>query len=178
MRSLTKLFRSSRRAPIRRADLRWRPAMLQLEDRVTPSTVSSITAGFNGTKIPAGDTIWFNSSFQASGLPKTGSVTIHVEDGAIDFTAGGTPYHVAVPNGVIVLTAGATTASAVYDPTDNDWDVSAPIGGTGDIFMSGVEVPVNANLSGGIKNVTWSGAFWSDTPNVTVNWKWAAAVYK
>src|SRR5262249_19015996 len=102
----------------------------------------------------------------------------HVEDGAIDFTAGGTPYHVAVPNGVIVLTAGATTASATFDPTDNDWDVSAPIGGTGDIFMTGVEVPVTANLPGGIKNVTWSGAFWSDTPNITVNWKWAASVYK
>src|SRR5437763_485905 len=101
MRSFTKLFRSPRRAPVRQCDLRWRPAMLQLEDRVTPSTVSSITASFNGTKIPAGNTIWFNSSFQASGLPRSGLVTIHVEDGAIDFAAGGTSYHVAVPNGVI-----------------------------------------------------------------------------
>src|SRR5262249_47624415 len=31
---------------------------------------------------------------------------------------------------------------------------------------------------GGIKQVTWSAAFWSDTKGVTANWKWAAAVYK
>ena len=37
--------------------------------------------------------------FTASGQSKTAPVTIHVEDGAIDFTAGGTAYHVPVPNG-------------------------------------------------------------------------------
>jgi SdrD B-like domain len=156
---------------------RWRPDILVLEDRTVPSMVSAITASFNGTAIPAGRTIWFSSAFTASGLPKTGSVTIHVEDASIDFTAGGTAYHVPVPNGVIVLTAGANSASASYDPGDNDWDVSAPTGGTGDVFMGGVAVPVTTALPGGIKNVTWSASFWSDTANVTVNWKWSASVY-
>lgn len=159
--------------PVNRA----RPDLLVLEDRTVPSAVSSITASFNGTAIPAGRTIWFSSALTASGLPKTGSVTIHVEDAAIDFTAGGTAYHVAVPNGVIVLTAGATSASATFDAGDNDWDVSAPTGGTGDVFLAGVAVPVTTALPGGIKNVTWSASFWSDTANVTVNWKWSAAVY-
>src|SRR5207248_6744442 len=128
---------------------------------------STIAGNFNGAAIPAGDFLWFDAAFQASGVPKTGTATIHVEDGAIDFTANGTPYHVAVPNGVIVLTPGATTASVSFDPSDNDWDVSAPAGGTGDVFMGGVGVALPNGLPGGIKNVTWSAAFWSDTPNIT-----------
>src|SRR5262249_14766332 len=56
------------------------------------------------------------------------------------------------------------------------WDVSAPSGGTGDVFMGGVAFPVTTSLPGGIKNLTWSAAFWSDTAGVTINWKWAASV--
>jgi hypothetical protein len=36
---------------------------------------------------------------------------------------------------------------------------------------------VPTNLPGGIKNVTWSGTISTDTPGVSVNWKWGAAVY-
>jgi hypothetical protein len=149
-----------------------------LEDRLVPSTVSSIAGNFNGTAIPAGSTVWFNSCFTASGLPKSGQVTLHADNAAIDFTAGGVAYHVAVPNGLIVLTPGATSASVTYDPTDNDWDVSAPTGGTGNVFMGGVALQVPNGLPGGIKNVTWTVDLWSDTPGITVNWKWAASVYK
>src|SRR5262249_22025322 len=120
---------------------RWRPSLEALEDRMVLSTLSSITANFNGTAIPAGASVWFNGAFTATGLPKT-PVTVHVENGSIDFTSGGTAYHVPVPNGVIVLTPGATSASASFDPTDNDWDVSAPSGGTGDVFLGGVSLPV------------------------------------
>ena len=156
---------------------RWRLELEGLEDRSVPSTTSSLAANFNGTAIPAGDTVWFNAVFSATGLPKSAPVTLHVVNGEIDFTAGSTPYRVAVPNGVIVLTPGATSAATSYDPTDNDWDVSAPSGGTGNVFMGGVALPVTSNLPGGIKNVTWTADFWSDTAGITVNWKWAAAVY-
>lgn len=155
----------------------WLPTVENLEDRMTPSTVSSIAASFNGTAIPTGDTVWFNAAFTASGLPKGATVTVHVDNGAIDFSANGTAYHVPVPNGVIVLTPGATSASVSFDPNDNDWDVSAPTSGAGDVFMGGVAWPVQSNLPGGIKNVTWSAAFWIDMAGVTVNWKWAASVY-
>jgi hypothetical protein len=178
--SVLRSLRASRRSrPVAGVNRQRRALTLEgLEERTVLSTASSITANLNGTAIPAGDTLWFNSAFQASGLPKTGSVTIHAENQAISFTSGGTQYSVAVPNGVIVLTAGATTASASYDPTDNDWDVSAPASGAGDVFMGGVALAVPNGLPGGIKNVTWTGDFWSDTPNVAVNWKWAASVYK
>ncbi|MGC1322032.1 MAG: hypothetical protein WA849_07610 [Candidatus Udaeobacter sp.] len=32
-------------------------------------------------------------------------------------------------------------------------------------------------IFGGLKNITWSGVITSDTPGVSVNWQWAAAVY-
>jgi hypothetical protein len=173
----TRIRPVSRKARAPLAKRRRQPTYEVLENRDTPSTVSSIAANFNGTAIPAGDTIWFSGSFQAGGLPPGASVTLHVENGAIDFTSGGTPYHVAVPNGVIVLTPGATSASTSYDPNDNDWDVSAPTGGAGNVFMGGVALPLTSALPGGIQNVTWTASFWSDTNNINVNWKWAAAVY-
>src|SRR5262245_28017809 len=92
-----------RTEPARR---RAQPGLEALEDRSVPSMVSSIAANFNGSAIPAGETVWFNASFTASGLPKGAPATVHVENGSIDFTAGGLAYHLAVPNGVIVLTPG------------------------------------------------------------------------
>ena len=157
---------------------RCRPTLECLEDRCVPSTMSSIAGNFNGTAIPAGDTVWFNSSLTATGLPKGAAATVHVVNQSIDFTAGGAAYHLAVPNGVIVFNPGATSASTSFDPSDNDWDVSVPSGGSGDVFMGGVGLQVPNGLPGGIKNITWNAGFWSDTAGITVNWNWAAAAYK
>jgi hypothetical protein len=148
-----------------------------LEERSNPSTTSSIAASFNGTAIPAGDTIWFNAACAASGLPSGATVTFHVENQSVSFTAGGANVNVPLPNAVIVLTPGATSAAASYDPGDNDWDVSAPTANAGNVFMGGGGFPVANALPGGIKSVTWTANFWSDTPNTTLNWKWGAAVY-
>jgi hypothetical protein len=35
-----------------------------------------------------------------------------------------------------------TSASSTFDPTDSDWDTSVPSKGTGDVFLSGVALPV------------------------------------
>src|SRR5262249_15882771 len=148
-----------------------------LEDRCVPSTMSGITANFNGTAIPAGDSIWFSSALTVSGLPKTTTATVHVVNASIDFTASGNPYHLAVPDADIVFTPGATTASTTYDPSDNGWDTNAPSSGTGDVFMSGVALQLPTLLPGGIKGVTWNAGFWSDTPGLSIKWKWSAAVY-
>jgi hypothetical protein len=148
-----------------------------LEERAVMST-SSITANFNGTAIPAGSNLWFSASLQAGGLPNTGAVTVHADNGVITFTASGTTYNVPVPNGVIVFTPGATSASATFDPNDNDWDVGVPSGGTGHVFMGGAELALPNGLPGNVQNVTWSANFWSDTANVNVTWQWAAAAYK
>ena len=115
-----------------------------LEDRSTP-TVSAITASFNGTKIVAGNTIWFSSVAKLSGLGSA-PVNLHVEGGTIDFTAGGVPYHLLVPNGVLVVTPGATSASTSFDPNDNDWDTSVPSSGTGEVLLSSVMMPAASDL--------------------------------
>ncbi len=174
---LTRL-RNSLRPPTRPTTNRYRPALDVLEDRAVPSASSSLAQNFKGNAIPAGDTLWFSAVGQVGGLPPgTTSAELHVENGVISFTANGTPYSVSVPNGDIVFTQGATSESASYDPTDNDWDVSVPTGGTGNVFLGGVALPVTAALPGNIKNVTWSASFWSDTANLNVNWSWGAAVY-
>jgi hypothetical protein len=48
----------------------------------------------------------------------------------------------------------------------------------GNTFFSGLSFQVPAGgLPGSIHPVTWSGTISIDTPGVTVNWQWAAAVY-
>jgi hypothetical protein len=154
------------------------PEVLTLEDRTVPSTVSSITQNFNGAAIPAGDTIWFDAEMQASGLPGgTTTATVHVTNQTISFTSGGQNYSYAVPDADVVLTAGATSSSVSYDPSDNGWDIGAPTGGTGHVFMGGMGLALPNGLPGNVKNVTWSASFWSDTQNVQVQWQWGAAVY-
>jgi hypothetical protein len=182
VKQFTRFFRSlaAKKKTVKRqgtALRNFRPELVLLEDRTVPSTVSSISMNFNGTPIPAGDTIWFDADMSVGGLPKTGSATIHVTNQTISFTAGGQNYSIAVPDSDIVLTQGATTSSATFDTSDNGWDVAAPTGGTGHVFMSGVGFSVLNALPGNIQNVTWSGSFWSDTQNLNVNWQWGAAVY-
>ena len=47
-----------------------------------------------------------------------------------------------------------------------------------EIFLSGLAFMVPASgLSGGINPVVWTGTFSSNTPGVSVHWKWGAAVY-
>ena len=58
------------------------------------------------------------------------------------------------------------------------WVTRVPSSGlAGNTFFSAVSYLVPSNLPGGIHPVTWSGTISSDTPGVSVNWKWAAAVY-
>jgi hypothetical protein len=47
----------------------------------------------------------------------------------------------------------------------------------GNDFLDGFTFQVPVNLPGGINPVTWSAQFSSDTPGVTLQWQWAAAVY-
>ena len=48
---------------------------------------------------------------------------------------------------------------------------------TGNTFVTGVAFPVPSNFPTGIQNVTWSAAFTTDAPGVTLQWQWGAAVY-
>lgn len=151
--------------------------------------VCSITANFNGTAIPGGDTIWFNSVVKpnpGNGIPSTGAI-VYFDSSTISFTSGGTNYALSVPNGQIDFygsgttnpCSGGATSCTMFDSTTDTWITSEPVtaAGSGNTFLSGLAFQVpSGGLPGGIQNVTWSGDF-SANPSLGLNWQFAAAVY-
>lgn len=138
-----------------------------------PATVSTISSNFNGTSIPAGDTIWFSAAFNANGVGSN-PATLYVSNAAITFTQGGTNYQIAVPDSVIRFSPSQTTASASF--AGNSWDVRVSPNSAGNDFLAGAQF-TSPGLSGGINPVSWTADFSTDTPGLTLQWKWGAAVY-
>jgi hypothetical protein len=161
---------------LQRQTARCRPAIEPLEERLQPSA-SVIQSNFNGTAIAAGSTVWFNSVLKVSGLGAA-PVTLDVANGEIDFTANGTAYAVAVPDATITFTPGGTAATTTFNAGSNTWVTSVPSNEGGNVFLAGVALPTPAGLPGGINPVSWHADFSSATAGLTVNWQWAAAVYK
>jgi hypothetical protein len=155
----------------RRPAPRWRPTLEVLEDRAVPS-VSSITGNFNGTPIAAGSTVWLNSVIKVSGVGAD-PVTVHVRQA----TVSSAQFTVAVPDTAITFSSTAAAASTMFDAGSNTWLTTVPTSYQGNVFLAGAVLPAGGGLAGGIKPVTWQGDFTTDTPGITVQWKWAAAVY-
>jgi hypothetical protein len=185
MRQVWQLLRSlhnvvgSRKAQSRRPQRKvvpWRPHLEGLEERMVPSTVSSITSNFNGNAIPAGDTIWFSSVGKISGVGSS-PVNVYLTNQTITFSVSGTPVTVNVPDATITIVPGATSASTSFDTTTNTWVTTEPSHLSGNTVLAGVIYPVSSSLPGGINPVTWQASFSTDTPGVKLNWQWAAAVY-
>ncbi len=153
-------------------DLACRLACESLEDRTTP-TVSMISSNFNGTAIPGGNSIWFSSVGKVSGVASS-PVTLHITNQTISFN--GTTLN--LPDTTLVLTPGANSAGVSFGA--DGWSVSAPGSVSGNVFLGGIgyQVPAGGIPGGSIKSITWSGDFTTDTPGISVNWQWAAAVYK
>jgi len=135
---------------------------------------SSITSNFNGTPIEAGNWIWFSSVVKVKGVSAS-PVQISFDNSNVTFSSGGVDYNLAVPNAQLTLDPGASTASTTF--VGGTWFTVTPTGTAGNIFLTGFAVPVPTDLPGGIKPVTWTGRFGSDTPGVTIQWQWSAAVY-
>jgi hypothetical protein len=147
-----------------------------LEDRTTP-TVSVISSNFNGTAIPAGDTIWFNSVMKVSGLG-TAPVTVFVKAASVDFTDKlGNNYHVPMPDAVITFNPSAASAATAFDTAANAWNTTVPSGLGGNTFLDGVALPLPGGLPGGTNPVNFTADFTTDTPGIKINWQWAAAAY-
>jgi len=139
---------------------------------------SSISSNFNGTPIAGGDFIWFNSVLKPQGLGSS-PVTLRLQNSSIQFTANSTVFNLAVPDAVITFSPSITTATASFDTSSNTWNISAPSSGlAGKTFLDGLIFQVPAGgLPGGVNPVVWQGNFSTDTPGVTLQWQWAAAVY-
>jgi hypothetical protein len=173
MQLLSRLLSSSHRRS--KARKQWRPVLESLEERTVLST--SIVSNFNGTAIPAGDTIWFSSVFKPSGVGSA-PVTLHVTNQSISFKASGTDYQVFAPDSTITLSSSTTTATTTYDGATNAWIISLPAKFSGNGFAGGVGFQLTTALPGGINPVTWQASFTTDTAGVSLNWQWSAAVYK
>jgi hypothetical protein len=138
---------------------------------------SSITSNFNGTPIEAGDTIWFNSVLKVHGL-HSDPVTIGFS-GSFFFTADGTSYVVPVPSAIVTFTPAVTVATTTF--CNGMWITTVPLSGlAGNVFLDGfaLQAPTPDGFPSGIKDLTWQGTFFSVTPGLTVQWQWAAAVYR
>jgi hypothetical protein len=88
---------------------------------------------------------------------------------------------VPVPNAQITFSPTATCATTSFNAATNTWLATVPISGTDDIFLDGLAFPVPAsfaNVNGQVSgNVIWQGTFGTNTPSVSMQWKWGAAVY-
>lgn len=80
-----------------------------------------------------------------------------------------------VPDASVTFDPAAVTATTNF--IGGMWVTTVPSGIKGNTFLSGLSFPVPVNLPGSIHPVTWSGTISIDTPGVSINWQWAAAVY-
>jgi hypothetical protein len=74
------------------------------------------------------------------------------------------------------LSPGKVDATVTSDASG--WHVTSSQSTSGDVFLSGLAVPLTDRLPGGVKNVTWSADFTADVAGVRVNWEWEAAAYR
>jgi hypothetical protein len=140
---------------------------------------SSNSSNFNGTAINGGDYIWFNANFTAKGMPSAGA-TITFTNSTISATVNGAQYNLPVPNARVTFSPIATCTSTTFDTATNTWMTTVPVSGDDEIFLTGLAVRVpSGGLPGGINPVEWQGSFavTTDTPGISINWKWGAAVY-
>jgi uncharacterized repeat protein (TIGR01451 family) len=155
-------------------------ALLALPAPALAASCASVVnaSNFNGTPIQGGDTIWFNAVVAVKGIDPTRTTSVAFSSSSITFTAGGTSYDLAVPNGTITFSPAAAEASTTYDTVSNSWTTTVPASYSGNVFLSGLAFAVPAaGLPGGANPVTWAGSFASATPGLKVQWQWAAAVY-
>lgn len=140
------------------------------------TATATLTSDFNGTAIPGGDCVWFNTIMKPVGDLPAKKTTVSLESSTITFTAGGTTYHLNVPNAQVVIDPSAGSATTSYS-SGSGWTTTVPISDE-HAFLDGLMFGVpNSGLPGGIKPVSWTATFSADGP-VQFNWQWAAAVYK
>src|SRR4051812_43780358 len=162
------------------------------------SSLSNSKVNFTPKVIAGGKSLWFASELTLAKGPHDANnvfldmanhpVRVFVTNGVVTFTANGINYSLPVPDALITFSPTATTATTTFDAATNRWLTTVPtIHPTtkqrqfdilGRIFASGVTMPVPVGgLPGGIKDVTWSAAYTTDTPGMQLQWKWGAAVY-
>jgi hypothetical protein len=148
---------------------------------------SALTTDFSKDPIAAGDTLWFNSEIHnVEGLGNS-PATVRVFNQTISFSVDDTLVTLKVPDSVVTFSPTVITTSdsdldqvgahTRYEPITSSWATSLPTEFKQDGFLGGMAYPVLNGLSGKIRDVTWQAQFSSDTPGVSLDWKWSAGAY-
>ena len=137
---------------------------------------SSESQSFNSTAISAGNDLWFAMLIAITGINTSITTNIWITDATVTFTSG-TTYTVSVPDSVVTLNPNLNCGTTTF--SQNMWQTTFPTTWPANTFIFGqvAAMPVATNLPGSIAGVTWQAHFYSDQPNVSVDWKWGAAVY-
>lgn len=132
----------------------------------------SIESQFN-SQMPRGSScIWFNAHVSA----KPGQeATIYCKNASVKIVGrSGQKYTYPVPDGTIVFSASATSATTTFDGTQ--WTTTVPTAGDDEIFMAGLSVPMLSDFARA-GSVTWQCDFTSDVAGLNLNWQWSASAY-
>ena len=140
------------------------------------TTNSLIDARFNSTAIPAAAYLWFSGRMKVTGLG-TLPTSITFDRSVINFTAGATPYELAVPAGTVTFLPTASSSSTSFGVAGWSTTVS-PANNSQYVFLTGLAFPAPAGgLPGKISPVTWTGRYVTAQPGLVIEWSWSAAVY-
>lgn len=153
------------------------------------SKVSCIKSDFRNVAVPGGSYIWFNSILNLNDWhhwdrdDTTRKVTVTFFQSSVQFqypdgTGNLVVVNQAMPDAKIVFDPGVTTPSTTYDGVNHVWLTTLPFDTDDAAFLSGMpwQVP-SGGIPADIEPVTWCGTFASDTANVEIGWRWAAATY-
>jgi hypothetical protein len=139
--------------------------------------VTAISAGFNGTTIPTGSTVWFNAVLKPNGPLPAGDIVVNFTGQTITIGAGAS---LSLPDSQVTYSTATTAATTSFNATLNRWETTIPRSvAAKSSFLGGYAYVVPSAFKGDFAHypVTWRGTFASPTSGVYLNWQWAAAVY-
>jgi hypothetical protein len=146
------------------------------------SQKSCLSSDFRNVSVPGGSYLWFNSIFKVKDVTKK-KITISFFQSSVQFQYTDASHHVvtvnqAMPDAKIVIDPSVSTASTTFDAVDNVWITTIPFDLDDAAFLTGMPWLVPAGgIPADIEPVNWCGTFASDTAEVDIGWRWAAAAY-
>jgi len=137
-------------------------------------TKATIESNFNGTAIPEGDWIWFNSVLKPSGTSSGGTIKFTNQKITI-VKQNKEVVTLSVPNATITFSTGAKEGTTTF--SGGEWVTTVPAKFTDNVFLAGLAYQLPATLEGGANPVSWEGDFTTSSPTISLQWQWAAAAY-
>ena len=164
----------ARAEPLSRHGIASSPAMLPLAPECYPCFDANAST-FYATQIARGSVVWFNAVVYMGGQPS--GTQLRFSASAITLTHGLSTTSITVPGSLIVVTSSVSLLTTTFDTSAGIWRTLVPAWYAGNIFLDAYPWVVPSNFDPTSSNpATWGGLFTSNA-TLTVQWKWAAAVY-